>query len=73
MFSDTTDGNLAALRQYEKLQEKQDEAWEYTKASADNLLSKLDDIVGEILALDEDSGYDFEGELKELIRDTIDV
>ena len=67
------DGNLAALRQYEAQQDKQDEAWEGVKAQTDNLLEQLDDIANQILALDKDSGYDFEEELKELIKDTLDA
>ena len=66
-----TDGNLAALRQEEARQERQDEAWEEIKASLEDKITEIQALAEEIQSMGEHSLYDFSEDITELIQEVI--
>lgn len=67
-----TDGNLAALRQYEQEQDRQDEAWECIQAQISPLVSQVADLLDQVHSLAETEEYDFSESVLEYIQDRLD-
>jgi hypothetical protein len=61
------DGNLAALRQHELAQEQQELAYEAVLARVDPLIDEMNILLGQILDMAEEDGYDFEEQISEQI------
>ena len=77
MINDT-DGNMAALRQYERNQDRQDEAWEYVLERIKPYLSELEEIRGRIEELKDsclmeadEQMYCFEDQIRECIEEAL--
>ena len=68
-----TDGNLAALRQYEKEQDYNDTAMQSLLTQIGPMLDKLEELVEDIHYYDDYySGFDFEEVIDEMIQERID-
>lgn len=66
------DGNTEALRQYEREQDRQDEAWDIVKAQISPLVSQASDLLDQAHSLSEDGTYDFSESVLEYIQDRLD-
>ncbi len=67
----TVDGNLAALRQYEKKQEDQEEALDYMMNEIQPSLDKIEDLITECKNYSATMGYDFTDDINDAIKDLL--
>ena len=61
------DGNLAVLKQHEKAQDLEDEAYSILLAEVDPIIDEMNILLGQILDLSDQGDYNFEEEISELI------
>ncbi len=61
------DGNTAALHEYERAQEQQEEALEVVHGRVDDIIDNISILVGQVLDMSQEGIYDFEEDIKEYI------
>ena len=71
-MSNNVDGNLAALRQYEQAQDRQDEAESVMRSQVEPLIKEIGNLAAEALSY-EDDHYDWEEEIIQMIKDEMEI